>query len=882
MKFLSMSFREAMSDFFGKAGMPWHGVMFIRRAHGEEKATEGEYIVTYVDGMMADKKEDGFATLSAVYLALKHYKEEHPWITHAAVKTDGAGAYAGVVFTVGMSMMGDLTGVTVTDHYIGESGKGKSQLDGHFGVKGAKVRRLVAAAMHDILTPEKLYRGVQMTLGRNESAMLFQPDRSQGSSLDAASIKQLSAMSHREYVFKDAGEFSELVLRQQTRLGDGLRVAAKALRQSEKAVSFALPRLVESSGAPAVAGEASTAAAAAEAAREAGSSGARGGHSALPVARDKAGRERAEAVVSQRRKSREERKKQDLLVERAAVVERCQQSVGFWCRCDPEGHPRCNFTSSSLRGLQLHLRAGVHNEGLIRPYRSGVAADRPTARDRDVSLVANALTAVIDSSAASAACQAPQLQPAGDFRLRYSDGTEYVQAPQPLGWARAQRLPTERCSVEQLEFVYNAYFIGETFSNVKFSAAQARDLMLVVGTAATAAQYAGHPYFGVDHGRPRFRRTEALDESKLKSYFGRGGQLKRLLENARRRGAVADDASDGDGSDGEPRQKKRRRRRSSGGGGGGGGGGGAKGAVWVAGGASISKSTLIAELNSTLIKGFGPKSVAAWTAKAQTAAADAVPKTCGALAALSSEGLSALAKLKIRGVGAKTLCSLHSALVAHFAAASSGGQGGELGDSSSADSAGSGSGGGGSGDGGGGGDGGGDGGTGGGGGSGGGEGDGVSGSTPVGSLTLDQLPSMPTHGFQGKLALVAAKWETCELLVAADRVDASRPKGVGKEWLERLQTLVRSQIAVAAPSGSSVVLDEAGAGAEGADGSGGSDASVCDGSSESGDSSSSASSEDARELGSAAGTEDSGSDVSEQSADESEHARVGAGKRPRE
>lgn len=49
MKFLSMSFREAMSDFFGKAGMPWHGVMFIRRAHGEEKATEGEYIVTYVD-----------------------------------------------------------------------------------------------------------------------------------------------------------------------------------------------------------------------------------------------------------------------------------------------------------------------------------------------------------------------------------------------------------------------------------------------------------------------------------------------------------------------------------------------------------------------------------------------------------------------------------------------------------------------------------------------------------------------------------------------------------------------------------------------------------------------------------------------------------------
>ena len=62
-------------------------------------------------------------------------------------------------------------------------------------------------------------------------------------------------------------------------------------------------------------------------------------------------------------------------------------------------------------------------------------------------------------------------------------------------------------------------------------------------------------------------------------------------------------------------------------------------------------STLIAELNS-IIKGFGPKSVAVWKAKAETAAADAVPKMCGALAARSSEGLSALAKLKIRGVGA--------------------------------------------------------------------------------------------------------------------------------------------------------------------------------------------------------------------------------------
>ena len=121
MKFLSASFREAMSEYFGKAGMPWHGVMMIRKAHGDENMSEGEYVVSYIDGMMVDKKEDGFATLSAIDLALKAYKRDHPWITHAAVKTDGAGAYAGIVCTVGLSTMAERVGIRDIDHYIGES-----------------------------------------------------------------------------------------------------------------------------------------------------------------------------------------------------------------------------------------------------------------------------------------------------------------------------------------------------------------------------------------------------------------------------------------------------------------------------------------------------------------------------------------------------------------------------------------------------------------------------------------------------------------------------------------------------------------------------------------------------------------------------------------
>ena len=96
MKFLSMSFREAMSDFFGKAGMPWHGVMFVRKPREAENVATGEFVVSYVDAMMADKKEDGFATLSAIYLALNEAIQAGVplRIDHCAVMTDGAGAYS--------------------------------------------------------------------------------------------------------------------------------------------------------------------------------------------------------------------------------------------------------------------------------------------------------------------------------------------------------------------------------------------------------------------------------------------------------------------------------------------------------------------------------------------------------------------------------------------------------------------------------------------------------------------------------------------------------------------------------------------------------------------------------------------------------------------
>ena len=170
-------------------------------------------------------------------------------------------------------MMAELTGICVTDHFTGESGKGKSQLDGHFGVKGSKLRHAVAAALHDVITPQKLFEGVSRTLGQNEKAQLFQADRSEGSTLDVDSVKQLSSMSHREYVYAEAGgAFETIVLRQQSWLGKGLRVEAAKMRKPGAASGFKLPRELAAAGSTGGAPSGAMTAAAQKQARAAGRS----------------------------------------------------------------------------------------------------------------------------------------------------------------------------------------------------------------------------------------------------------------------------------------------------------------------------------------------------------------------------------------------------------------------------------------------------------------------------------------------------------------------------------------------------------------------------------------------------------------------------------
>ena len=228
MKFLMSCFREAMSDFFGKRGMPWHGCMLVRKPRASEaQYGAGEFVCEYKDAMMLGSKEDGYATLCAVHLALKEYKAANPFISSCYVKTDGAAAYSGSTFTLGLSFMGEMVGVRVVRHLIGEAGKNKSQLDGHFAVAGEALRRLICSGLHDVRTPTDLFRGLEKVLARGTTASLFEVRRT--SEFAMATVQSLTLMADREFQYDADGEFSVLVLRRQSWLGEGLHMGVREL-----------------------------------------------------------------------------------------------------------------------------------------------------------------------------------------------------------------------------------------------------------------------------------------------------------------------------------------------------------------------------------------------------------------------------------------------------------------------------------------------------------------------------------------------------------------------------------------------------------------------------------------------------------------------------
>jgi hypothetical protein len=227
-----------------------------------------------------------------------------------------------------------------------------------------------------------------------------------------------------------------------------------------------------------------------------------------------------------------------------------------------------------------------------------------------------------------------------------------------------------RSSVTQLEFVYHAFTIGETFDKLKLSGAQATQLMSEVGLPSVAARFAGHPYFAIDLGKRRFGRNEVLEDHKLRGYFGKTkAALKKMWENAQRKGTADEDDSEEEeeeeGEEGEGRPARRRKKRTargigstsgSGGGGGSSGSGSSGGGITIVRGERLTRESPLSALTKH-VKGFGNVKLAALTASG----------TWVSVGAFTDD--TAAATLKPKGFGGRlTLALLQAALAAHFAA----------------------------------------------------------------------------------------------------------------------------------------------------------------------------------------------------------------------
>eukprot|EP00951_Prasinocladus_malaysianus_P013596 scaffold103069_cov34-Prasinocladus_malaysianus.AAC.2 len=161
MKFLAMVWMETQQEFFGKAGIPWHGGMAVMKyVPPEEEELESvdldDFTIVFFDFITDSKKEDGFAVLSMVEGMVTLMRDMYPERTKMGIESDGAGCYSGKFTRLSFPLLSELTGIQVMFHSTGEAQCNKSSLDGHFGVAGPSVAAVVASGKQNCTTAREV------------------------------------------------------------------------------------------------------------------------------------------------------------------------------------------------------------------------------------------------------------------------------------------------------------------------------------------------------------------------------------------------------------------------------------------------------------------------------------------------------------------------------------------------------------------------------------------------------------------------------------------------------------------------------------------------------------------------------------------------------
>jgi len=532
-KWLSAVFREAQSDFFGKTGIPWHGTMFYFLAEEGSPFIDIEYIDAV---MAADGKEDGTATFGAFELSVQKFKEAHPHVTKLkAVRSDGAVAYAGVEFAMGLALMTASNGLPVEKHHIGTSGNNKSSLDAHFASAGQAVGRLIDGGHHDADSERALAQAISACGIAKTMVVLFTADRS--FKLDIGAIPNLTKMSKREFEKDPENDNRTCSIRmwQQTRWGVGAVVKLDSLLIDEDHCAMPSATQREFGSSSTAAGAAAGTGTARGPERARGAAQRNGGIELRQGALSKKNLTLTKAAIAARQTERQQRRLAGLQQAQALKRSRREETGGgrgrgasmLWCAYQPDGCAGCAYHCVSRKWMARHIAAGAIDPTCHRTRQRGGHAVGTIVNSG--ARIAHAAAAMMANATAAAAPMQPQGQglsttvDAAGFTVTLLSGRS-VALPAPVaGWARHSRLPVT--SATSAMYLFAEWAAGLKSQGKQLKNQEAMLEMRRAGTADFTADWPSDPYatsIRTATGAPYFSRMHLFEHAALKALLTKG------------------------------------------------------------------------------------------------------------------------------------------------------------------------------------------------------------------------------------------------------------------------------------------------------------------------------------------------------------------------
>ena len=208
MKWTMLLLKETQQEWFGKAGVTWHGMMVIYRYAAD--SLNDEYTVDYYHTLSDDKKEDGFFVASDLLIIAQEIRRIAPERISALLTTDAAGCYSGKYLALILPYISKWSGLRFLEHNLGEAGRNKSALDGNFGTCGEAVRNTVASGHGPANSAHTVANSLRLSSLSNTNVKVIELDRTKHIKLKPSAISQIPIrfMAHRRYEYdKETGDF---------------------------------------------------------------------------------------------------------------------------------------------------------------------------------------------------------------------------------------------------------------------------------------------------------------------------------------------------------------------------------------------------------------------------------------------------------------------------------------------------------------------------------------------------------------------------------------------------------------------------------------------------------------------------------------------------